>query len=71
MCAVAVRRSSATAQHLDSPAPFMQETLVVFLDVIKCVRTTSQLDSSEWPLERISIIMTILKGVSKLIKLST
>ena len=37
--------------RLDSPAPFLQETLVVFLDVVKCVRTISRLDSDEWPLD--------------------
>src|SRR5260221_2182309 len=27
--------------RLDSPPPFLQETLVMFLDVVKCVRTIS------------------------------
>ena len=63
MGAVVVRRASATAQHVDSPAPFTQESLVVFVDVIKCVRSIGRtLDGAEWPLERISTLMTILKG---------
>jgi len=38
MGAVVVRRASASAQHVDSPAPFTQESLVVFVGVNKCVR---------------------------------
>jgi len=63
MGAVVVRRASATAQHVDSPAPFTQESLVVFVDGIKCVRSIGwALDGSEWPLGRISALMTIMKG---------
>jgi len=63
MGAVVVRRASAAAQQVDSPAPFTQESLVVFVDVMKCVRNIGwALDGSEWPLERISTLMTILKG---------
>ena len=36
MGAVVVRRASVVAQHVHGPAPFTQESLVVFVDVIKC-----------------------------------
>jgi hypothetical protein len=63
MGAVVIRRASAAAQHVHSPAPFTQESLVVFVDVIKGVRSISRaLDGAEWPLERISKLMAILKG---------
>jgi hypothetical protein len=63
MGAVVVRRASAAAQHVGSPAPFTQESLVVFVDVMKSVRSISRtLDGAEWPLERVSTLMTILKG---------
>ena len=65
MGAVVVRRARAAAalQRADFPAPFTQESLVVFVDVIKCVRSIGRtLDGAEWPLERISTLMTILKG---------
>ncbi len=62
--AVVVRRASVAAQYVHAPAPFTQESLVVFVDVIKCVRSISRtLDGVEWPLQRISTLMTILKGV--------
>ena len=58
-----VRRASAAAQHVGSPAPFTQESLVMFVDVVKSVRSISRaLDGAEWPLERVSTLMTILKG---------
>ncbi|KAH9018228.1 hypothetical protein EDB83DRAFT_2528502 [Lactarius deliciosus] len=60
MGTVVVRRATASAQH----APFTQESLVAFVDVIKCVRGISRsLDGVEWPLSRIATLMTILKGV--------
>ena len=63
MGAVVVRRASVAAQHVHTPAPFTQESLVVFVDVIKCVRSISRtLDGAEWPLQRISTLMAILKG---------
>jgi hypothetical protein len=65
MGAVVVRRArvAAAMQRADFPAPFTQESLVVFVDVIKCVRGIGRtLDGAEWPLERISTLMTILKG---------
>jgi hypothetical protein len=43
--------------------PFTQESLVVFVDVIKRVRGTSRtLDGAVWPLQRISTLMATLKG---------
>src|SRR5260221_2843115 len=52
MGAVVVRRASGAAQHVGSPAPFTQESLVVFVDVIKSVRGISRtLDGAEWLLE--------------------
>ena len=63
MGVVVVRRASVVAQHVDAPTPFTQESLVVFVDVIKCVRSISRtLDGAEWPLQRVSTLMTILKG---------
>jgi hypothetical protein len=63
MGAVVVRRASVALQHVHTPAPFTQESLVVFVDVIKCVRSISRtLDGAEWPLQRISTLMAILKG---------
>ena len=63
MGAVVVRRASVAAQQVHAPAPFTQESLVVFVDVIKCVRSISRtLDGAEWPLQRISSLMAILKG---------
>ena len=54
-----VRRASAAAASrcADFPAPFMQESLVVYVDVIKCVRSIERtLDGAKWPLERISTL---------------
>jgi hypothetical protein len=63
MGVVVVRRASVVAQHVHAPTPFTQESLVVFVDVIKCVRSISRtLDGAEWPLQRVSTLMTILKG---------
>jgi len=63
MGAVVIRRASAAAQHVHSSAPFTQESLVVFVDVIKRVRSISRaLDRAGWPLQRISKLMAILKG---------
>jgi hypothetical protein len=62
MGAVIVRRASAEKQ-VHGHTPFTQESLVAFVDVIKCVRGVSRtLDGSEWPLSRIASLMTILKG---------
>ena len=48
---------------MGSLALFTQESLVVFVDVIKSVRSISRkLDGAEWPLERVSTLMAILKG---------
>jgi hypothetical protein len=41
----------------------LQESPVVFMDIIMCVCSVGRtLDGAEWPLERISTSMTILKG---------
>ncbi|KAF8260132.1 hypothetical protein EI94DRAFT_1749458 [Lactarius quietus] len=66
MGAVIVRRASAAVQQQQAHtnAPFTQESLVAFVDVVKCVRGISRtLDGAEWPLSRIATLMTILKGV--------
>jgi hypothetical protein len=56
MGTVVVRRANVVAQHVHGPAPFTQESLVVFVDVIKCVWSISRtLDGAEWPLQRLSI----------------
>ncbi|KAJ7187153.1 hypothetical protein C8R46DRAFT_1172029 [Mycena filopes] len=63
-----LRRGNAAASHAadpDSPhKPFTQDSLVAFLDVIRCTRSISRaLDGAEWPLERLTRLMAILKGV--------
>ena len=43
--------------------PFTQESLMAYVDVIRCTRSMSrELEDHEWPLERLSRLMTILKG---------
>ncbi len=45
------------------PKPFTQESLVAFVDVIQSTRTVSRVVSgTEWPLDRITRLMGILKG---------
>ncbi|KAJ7102802.1 hypothetical protein C8R44DRAFT_682224 [Mycena epipterygia] len=62
-----LRRGNAVHAHAaaDSPhKPFTQESLVAFLDVLRCTRSTSRtLDGAEWPLERLTRLMAILKGI--------
>ncbi|KAI0700224.1 hypothetical protein C8T65DRAFT_790748 [Cerioporus squamosus] len=44
--------------------PFTQESLMAYVDVIRCTRGVArQLEDREWPLERLTRLMTILKGV--------
>jgi hypothetical protein len=63
MGAVIVRRASAAAQRAESHAPFTQDSLVVFVDVVKSVRGIGRtLDGAEWPLKRVATLMAILKG---------
>lgn len=46
------------------PKPFTQESLVAFVDVIQSTRAVSRVVSgTEWPLDRITRLMGILKGV--------
>ncbi|CAK5277941.1 unnamed protein product [Mycena citricolor] len=55
----AIVRRGGDARH-----SFTQESLVSFLDVIRCTRATSRaLNGTEWPLERLTQLMSILKGV--------
>ncbi|KAI9452204.1 hypothetical protein F5148DRAFT_1237059 [Russula earlei] len=64
MGTVVIRRASVAPQHVHPHAPFTQESLVIFVDVIKSVRSISRaLDGVEWPLQRIPTLMAILKGV--------
>ncbi|KAJ7911535.1 hypothetical protein B0H13DRAFT_2009133, partial [Mycena leptocephala] len=63
-----LRRGNAVVTKMtdvDSPhRPFTQDSLVAFLDVIRCTRSTSRaLDGAEWPLERLTRLMAILKGI--------
>ncbi|KAJ7054837.1 hypothetical protein C8F01DRAFT_1161520 [Mycena amicta] len=60
-----VRRGNAVLPVQESPhKPFTQESLVAFLDVLRCTRSTSRaLDEVEWPLERLTRLMAILKGI--------
>ncbi|KAF9267021.1 hypothetical protein L218DRAFT_955496 [Marasmius fiardii PR-910] len=53
-----------TEPQIGLPKPFTQESLVAFVDVIQCTRALSrQLEGQEWPLERLTRLMAILKGV--------
>lgn len=46
-----------------APKPFTQESLVAFLNVIQSTRSVSRnVDGAEWPLERLTRLMAILKG---------
>lgn len=58
--AVPVKSSTEIGPH----QAFTQESLVAFVDVIRTIRSVSrQSDSMEWPLERLSRLMAILKGI--------
>ncbi|KAJ7597649.1 guanine nucleotide exchange factor in Golgi transport N-terminal-domain-containing protein [Mycena floridula] len=47
-----------------SALAFTQETLVAYVDVIQCTRTLSRaIEGKEWPLDRLTRLMAILKGV--------
>ncbi|KAI1793675.1 hypothetical protein LXA43DRAFT_971708 [Ganoderma leucocontextum] len=44
--------------------PLTQESLVAYVDVIRCTRSMGrQLEGHEWSLERLTRLMTVLKGV--------
>jgi hypothetical protein len=44
-------------------APFTQDSLVAFVDVINCIREVSKsIDGAEWPLDRLVRLLAILKG---------
>ncbi|KAJ7641694.1 hypothetical protein FB45DRAFT_900796 [Roridomyces roridus] len=63
-----LRRGNANVPDtpsFESPhKPFTQESLVAFLEVMRCTRSTSRaLDGVEWPLERLTRLMAILKGI--------
>ena len=46
------------------PKPFTQDSLVAFVDVIQCTRSISRaIEGVEWPLERLTRLMAILKGM--------
>ena len=60
---VIVWRSSTAVQQTHANAPFTQESLIVFVDIIKSMHGIRKtLDSTEWPLLHIATLMTILKG---------
>lgn len=45
--------------------PLTQESLMAYVDVVRCTRSVGrQLEDREWPLERLTRLMTILKGPS-------
>lgn len=47
--------------------PLTQESLVAYVDVIRSTRSMGrQLDEHEWPLERLTRLMTVLKGSLRL-----
>ena len=60
---VIVWHLSTAVQQTHANAPFMQESLIVFVDIIKSVRgIRKMLDSAKWPLSCIATLMMILKG---------
>ncbi|KAG7085465.1 hypothetical protein E1B28_003026 [Marasmius oreades] len=53
-----------TEAQVGLPKPFTQESMVAFVAVIECTRALSTaLEGQEWPLERLTRMMAILKGV--------
>ncbi|KAF9074107.1 hypothetical protein BDP27DRAFT_1399717 [Rhodocollybia butyracea] len=61
------RRYAVQSPSTESPAlpkPFTQESLVAFVDIIQSTRDLSRaIDGAEWPLNRLTQLMVILKGV--------
>ncbi|KAK7030884.1 Endocytosis and vacuole integrity protein [Paramarasmius palmivorus] len=60
-----LKKSGAQSLEADNalPKPFTQESLVSLIDVLQCMRGLSRaLDGQEWPLERLTRLMAILKG---------
>ena len=58
-------KSPTTA--ISTVKPLTQESLVAYVDVIRCTRSTGrQVKDEEWALERLTRLMTILKGSSDL-----
>lgn len=64
---VILRRTQSphrSSSAIGIPKPFTQESLVAFVDVIQCTRNVSRvIDGIEWPLERLTRLMHILKGL--------
>ncbi|KAL7278295.1 hypothetical protein ACG7TL_008271 [Trametes sanguinea] len=57
----AVHMSPSTNSDVNA---LTQESLMAYVDVIRCTRSVGrQLEHCEWPLERLTRLMTILKGV--------
>ena len=55
--------SPVTATTASAGQPLTQESLMAYVDVIRCTRSVGrQLEDREWPLERLTRLMTILKG---------
>ncbi|KII84914.1 hypothetical protein PLICRDRAFT_179240 [Plicaturopsis crispa FD-325 SS-3] len=62
--AVVRRASSQSVQSSHPTPPFTQECLVAFVDVIRGTRAVSRiLDGTEWQIDRLTRVVTILKGV--------
>lgn len=60
--------SSGVSQH--NVKPFTQESLMAFVDVIRSTRSVmKQFDEPEWGLERLTSLLSILKGAYTLIDL--
>ncbi|TDL18222.1 hypothetical protein BD410DRAFT_900985 [Rickenella mellea] len=64
-----LRRASAQAPETDSDdngnfLPFDQESLLALVDVVQCTRSVSRAGKEgDWPLDRLTRLMVILKGV--------
>lgn len=71
MGAAVIERPAEVATEGAQPyAPFTQESLVALVDVIRSARVVSRrVDDVEWPLERLSRLMEILKGTYKIFDL--
>ncbi|KAI0738261.1 hypothetical protein C8Q80DRAFT_1207991 [Daedaleopsis nitida] len=57
-------KSPLTASAAQAAQPLTQESLMAYVDVIRCTRSVGrQVEDREWHLERLTRLMTILKGV--------
>lgn len=59
-----LRRVSSDPEDVMPYAPFTQSSLVALVELLRSVRALSKsADNAEWPLERLTRLMVILKGI--------